>query len=40
VDSIEVLWPSGIKQTVPHAELNGLLEIVEGARATEVQEKK
>jgi hypothetical protein len=40
VDSIEVLWPSGTRQTVPHAETNGLLEIVEGAEATEVQEEK
>ena len=40
VGSVEVLWPSGTQQTVPHAELNGTLEIVEGAQATEVQEKK
>jgi hypothetical protein len=40
VDSIEILWPSGTHQTVPHAELNGTLEIVEGAQATEVQDKK
>ena len=40
VDSIEVLWPSGLKQTVPHAEPNGIMEIVEGAQATEIQEKK
>jgi hypothetical protein len=40
IDSIEVLWPSGTKQSVPHADPNGILEIVEGAQATEVQEKK
>ena len=40
VDSIEVLWPSGTQQTVPHAELNGTLEIVEGAQATDVRDKK
>ena len=40
IDSIEVLWPSGLKQSVPHAEPNGVLEIVEGAAATESPEKK
>jgi hypothetical protein len=40
IDSIEILWPSGVRQTVPHADPNGLLEIVEGAGATEHQEKK
>ena len=40
VDSIEILWPSGTQQSVPHAELNGTLEVVEGAQATEVQDKK
>ena len=40
IDSLEVLWPSGTRQSVPHADSNGVLEIVEGAQATEVQEKK
>ncbi len=40
ISSIEILWPSGTHQTVPHAELNGTLEVVEGAQATEIQDKK
>jgi len=40
IDSIEVLWPSGTKQSVAHADPNGVLEIVEGAAATETPEKK
>ena len=40
IDSIEVLWPSGVRQTIAHADPNELLEIVEGAGATERQEKK
>ncbi len=40
IDSIEVLWPSGVKQTVPHADPNGVLEIVEGAAVTESPDKK
>jgi enediyne biosynthesis protein E4 len=30
VDSIEVLWPSGYKQTVSHPQLNSTVKIVEG----------
>jgi hypothetical protein len=40
VDSIEVLWPSGAKQVVPHVEPNGVLEIVEGGQTSETQETK
>jgi enediyne biosynthesis protein E4 len=40
VDSIEVLWPSGTHQTVPSANLNTAVEIVEGAKATEVPDKR
>jgi len=40
IDSMGALWPSGTKQTVPHADPNGMLEIVEGAQAMEAQEKK
>jgi hypothetical protein len=40
VDSIEIVWRFGTPQRVPHAELNGTLEVVEGAQATEVQDKK
>ncbi len=40
IDSIDVLWPSGTHQTVPHASLNGTLEINEGGTATEVPDKK
>ncbi len=40
IDSIEVLWPSGAKQTVPHTDRNGVLTIVEGGKATEEPEKK
>jgi hypothetical protein len=40
IDSIEVLWPSGVRQSIAHADPNELLEIVEGAGATERQEKK
>ncbi len=39
VDSIEVLWPSGAKQTVTRAEPNATLEIVEGGSATRVRDK-
>jgi hypothetical protein len=39
IDSIEVFWPSGTHQTVPHASLNGTLEIEEGGKATEVPDK-
>jgi len=37
VDSIEILWPSGSKQTVSHAMPNRTLQIVEGDQATEVK---
>ncbi len=40
INSIQVLWPSGTKQTVPHAVPNGVLEIVEDGKVTEAQEKK
>ena len=40
INSIEVKWPSGTQQTVPRADLNGTLEIVEGRQATEVADKK
>jgi hypothetical protein len=40
IDSIEVLWPSGTRQSVPHADPNGVLTIVEGGAATEAAEKK
>ncbi len=40
IDSLEVLWPSGAKQSVAHADPNGVLEIVEGAATTETPEKK
>jgi enediyne biosynthesis protein E4 len=39
IDSVEVFWPSGTHQTVPHASLNGTLEIEEGGKATEVPDK-
>ncbi len=40
IDSIEVLWPSGTRQSVPHADPNGVLTIEEGGAATEAAEKK
>ena len=35
VDSINILWPSGTVQKVPHAEINRTLRIVEGGEAME-----
>jgi hypothetical protein len=37
VDSIEILWPSGSKQTVSHGVPNRTLQIVEGDQATEIK---
>ncbi len=40
IDSIEVLWPSGTRQSVLHANLNGTLEIVEDVHTSELSDKK
>jgi enediyne biosynthesis protein E4 len=40
IDSIQVIWPSGTRQSVPHADPNGILEIVEDGKVTETQEIK
>jgi hypothetical protein len=40
VDSIEVQWPSGSKQTVSKPKLNATVKIVEGGNTTELPEKK
>ncbi len=40
IDSIEVLWPSGTRQSVLHANLNVTLEIVEDGHTSELSDKK
>lgn len=40
VNSIEVQWPSGDRQTVPNPRMNMTIEIVEGNNVTEIEEKK
>jgi hypothetical protein len=40
IDSIEVLWSSGTRQSVAHADLNGTLEIEENGKTAEVPDKK
>ncbi len=40
IDSIDVLWPSGTRQTVAHADLNGTLEIQEDGKTSEVPDKQ